>query len=186
MTAFLCDLYGNQFEISDVYNGLPYEDILVTAFHCIRSVVQMFDDSVNGGSTPDKNSTVRPIEALNKLYKEIIKQGWTLPYIDESDFLVLMDLLIERERQVSGRIMDLKKKNDLAYKKFQTIWIQLIMIYFSVCFQQCVRYDACQHFSNGNSKPYARCTEDVRKEHQHTENEHKGAQKRDESRQFPV
>lgn len=99
LSAFLCDLYGNQFGISDVRNSLPQEDILITAFQCIRAVVRMFVDSVNGGTTPDKNNSVRPIEALNKLYKEIIKQGWTLPDIDDSDFLALMDLLIEREEK---------------------------------------------------------------------------------------
>ncbi|MFA6931837.1 MAG: hypothetical protein WCT05_16055 [Lentisphaeria bacterium] len=98
LAFFMCELYGNKFEVSDIYDGMPRDDVLTTTFRCIQAVVKMFISSVNSGGT-GTGATVKPIEALNNLYREIIKQGWSMPDIDESDFVALMGLLIEPEEK---------------------------------------------------------------------------------------
>lgn len=98
LAFFMCELYGNKFEISDVYAGIPIKDVLELSFQCIQAVVKMFVSSVNSGGT-GTGTAMKPIEALNKLYREIIKQGWSMPDIDESDFIALLGLLIEPEEK---------------------------------------------------------------------------------------
>jgi hypothetical protein len=97
LVAFLCDVYGGKFSINDVYDGMPPEDILAKTFGCAKAIVQMLVDASKVGSGSGGGKPVKPIEALRKLYKEIIKQGWTMPDLDESDFFALMDILIEPE-----------------------------------------------------------------------------------------
>jgi len=97
LAAFLCDVYGDKFSINDVYDGIPQEKIMSLAFGCVRSVVEMFVNASNSGTKNDTGKMIKPLEALRKLYKEIIKQGWTMPDLDESDFFALMDILIEPE-----------------------------------------------------------------------------------------
>ncbi len=96
LVAFLCDVYGNKFDINDVYSGIPHENILTKVFDCVRAIVEMFISASKSGSD-GTGKMLKPLEALRKLYKEIIKQGWTMPDLDESDFFALMDILIEPE-----------------------------------------------------------------------------------------
>ena len=99
LAFFMCELYGNKFEVADIYGGMAREDVLTAAFRCIQAVVKMFISSVNSGEKAGAGATMKPIEALNNLYREIIKQGWSMPDIDESDFVALMGLLIEPEEK---------------------------------------------------------------------------------------
>lgn len=100
LAQFLSDLYGSKFDVNDIYEGIGKENVLNIILDRIRAVVKMFIAAANkqaqSGEEP-AGKTATPLEALNTLYREIMKQGWTLCDLDESDFFALMNLLIKPE-----------------------------------------------------------------------------------------
>lgn len=96
LCQFLSDLYGNQFNINDIYEDVEKTAVISTVFGGIQAVVEMLAEAAKSKSGTNAASSGPPItsaEAVDNLYREILKKDWSLYELDESDFFALLGLL---------------------------------------------------------------------------------------------
>jgi hypothetical protein len=102
LVQYLADVYGNRFDINDAYDGIESNKVINTVFECIQAVVKMLMASAMNrlaSGAESSGPSITSLEAINSLYREIIKKGWSLFDLDESDFFALLELLVTPEEK---------------------------------------------------------------------------------------